>query len=116
MDKQIVRQVFEQIAASLALKGDNPFRVRAFENAARAIAGYDGDLAEGARSGTLARYINEDGITGVTANPAIFEKAIAGSHDYVDTIRAYGARGCTALEVGKARDHDDTGLGRAILI
>jgi len=30
MDRQAVRQVFEQIAASLAIKGDNPFRIRAF--------------------------------------------------------------------------------------
>ncbi len=33
-------------------------------------------------SGELARYIEEDGLTGLTTNPAIYEKAIAGSHDY----------------------------------
>lgn len=33
-------------------------------------------------SGELQRLIDEDGITGVTSNPAIFEKVIAGSHDY----------------------------------
>jgi len=54
MEKQAVRVVLEQIAASLALKGDNPFRIRAFENAARAIAGYPGDLAEALRTGALA--------------------------------------------------------------
>ena len=54
MDKPAVRVVLEQIAASLALKGDNPFRIRAFENAARAIAGYPGDLAEALQSGALA--------------------------------------------------------------
>jgi len=37
-------------------------------------------------SGELQRLIEEDGITGVTSNPAIFEKAIAGSHDYDQTI------------------------------
>lgn len=36
-------------------------------------------------SGELQRLIDEDGITGVTSNPAIFEKAIADSHDY-DTV------------------------------
>jgi len=50
MDKPAVRVVLEQIAASLALKGDNPFRIRAFENAARAIAGYPGDLGEALQS------------------------------------------------------------------
>ena len=54
MDRQAVRHVFDQIAASLSLKGDNPFRIRAFENAARVIAEYPGDLDEAIRSGALA--------------------------------------------------------------
>jgi DNA polymerase (family 10) len=54
MDKQAARQVFEQIAACLELLGENPFRVRAFANAARAIANFPGELAEGLRSGELA--------------------------------------------------------------
>ncbi len=33
-------------------------------------------------SGDLRRMIEEDGLRGVTSNPAIFEKAIAGSNDY----------------------------------
>jgi DNA polymerase (family 10) len=53
MDRAAVRQVFEQIAASLAIKGDNPFRIRAFENAARAVADYPGDFAAAVASGTL---------------------------------------------------------------
>ena len=35
-------------------------------------------------SGELQRLIDEDGLRGVTSNPAIFEKAIAGSTDYED--------------------------------
>jgi DNA polymerase (family 10) len=54
MDKQAVRQVFEQIAACLELKGENPFRIKAFENAGRAIASYSSDLSDGLRSGALA--------------------------------------------------------------
>jgi transaldolase/glucose-6-phosphate isomerase len=38
-------------------------------------------------SGELARMIEEDGLRGITSNPAIFEKAITGSTDYVDAIR-----------------------------
>ena len=53
MDRQAVRQVFEQIAASLAIKGDNPFRIRAFENAARAVADYPGDFDAAVQSGAL---------------------------------------------------------------
>jgi transaldolase len=33
-------------------------------------------------SGTLQRYIEEDGLTGLTTNPAIYEKAIAETRDY----------------------------------
>jgi transaldolase/glucose-6-phosphate isomerase len=38
--------------------------------------------------GELGRLIDEDGLRGVTSNPAIFEKAIAGSSDYRDIIAA----------------------------
>jgi transaldolase len=33
-------------------------------------------------SGELARYVEEDGLAGLTTNPAIYEKAISGSRDY----------------------------------
>jgi len=39
-------------------------------------------------SGQLKQLIEEDGLGGVTSNPSIFEKAIAGSHDYDEAIRA----------------------------
>jgi len=38
--------------------------------------------------GGLKRLIENDGITGVTSNPAIFEKAIDDSTDYDDTLRS----------------------------
>ena len=38
-------------------------------------------------TGELRRLIRQDGIRGVTSNPAIFEKAITGSHDYDEAIR-----------------------------
>jgi transaldolase len=38
-------------------------------------------------SGELQRLIEEDGLRGMTSNPSIFEKAIAGSHDYDEDIR-----------------------------
>lgn len=37
-------------------------------------------------SGELARLIQEDGLKGVTSNPSIFEKAIAGSTDYAAAL------------------------------
>ena len=39
------------------------------------------------KSGELRRLIEEDGLRGMTSNPAIFEKAIAGSRDYDEDIR-----------------------------
>ena len=38
--------------------------------------------------GELSRLVTEDGLRGVTSNPTIFEKAIAGSTDYDDALRA----------------------------
>ena len=39
-------------------------------------------------SGELKRLVVEDGLRGVTSNPAIFEKAIVGSTDYVAVIES----------------------------
>ena len=44
-------------------------------------------------SGELQRLIYEDGLRGVTSNPAIFEKAIAGSTDYQDILHSSESRG-----------------------
>jgi DNA polymerase (family 10) len=54
MDKKAVAQVLEQIAAFLELKAENPFRIRAFRTAARAVGSFPGDLREGIEDGSLA--------------------------------------------------------------
>ncbi|MFZ0966858.1 MAG: bifunctional transaldolase/phosoglucose isomerase [Candidatus Acidiferrales bacterium] len=38
-------------------------------------------------SGDLKRLVDNDGLSGMTSNPTIFEKAIAGSADYDETLR-----------------------------
>lgn len=43
---------------------------------------YDHIEREMLTSGALENMVNEDGLSGVTSNPAIFEKAISGSSDY----------------------------------
>jgi transaldolase/glucose-6-phosphate isomerase len=43
-------------------------------------------------SGELKRLIEEDGLRGMTSNPAIFEKAIAGSTDYADILASLRSR------------------------
>jgi transaldolase len=50
-------------------------------------------------SGELKRLIDEDGIRGVTSNPSIFDKAIAGSRDYDDDIRAMALEGKSAEDI-----------------
>ena len=43
-------------------------------------------------SGELKRLIQGDGLRGMTSNPAIFEKAIAGSNDYTDLLQSLAPR------------------------
>src|SRR3984893_1579135 len=43
-------------------------------------------------SGELKRLIEEDGLRGMTSNPAVFEKAIAGSTDYADLLQSLQSR------------------------
>ncbi|PYN96000.1 MAG: hypothetical protein DMD91_23140 [Candidatus Rokuibacteriota bacterium] len=43
-------------------------------------------------SGDLQRFLDDDGLRGVTSNPAIFEKAIAGSNDYEADLKALERR------------------------
>jgi transaldolase/glucose-6-phosphate isomerase len=50
-------------------------------------------------SGELQRLIDEDGLGGLTSNPSIFEKAIAGSHDYDEAIEAQALEGKPAEEI-----------------
>ena len=43
-------------------------------------------------SGQLRKWI-DDGVTGITSNPTIFQKAIAGSRDYDESLRTILAKG-----------------------
>ena len=53
-------------------------------------------------SGELARLIAEDGLRGMTTNPTIFEKAIAGSELYDDDIRRLAAEGKRPAQIFEA--------------
>jgi transaldolase len=50
-------------------------------------------------SGELRKMIEEDGVSGVTSNPSIFEKAITKSNDYDEVIRALTLQGKTTDEI-----------------
>src|SRR5215831_5598961 len=57
-------------------------------------------------SGELRKLIDDDGIRGVTSNPAIFEKAIAGSSDYAEEL----------LTLSQRRDLDVKAIYEALAI
>jgi len=50
-------------------------------------------------SGELVSLVQEDGVSGVTSNPTIFEKAIAQSSDYDAAVRTLARQGLTAPEI-----------------
>ncbi len=54
------------------------------------------------QSGELQRLIDEDGIRGITSNPAIFEKAITGSPEYDEDIRALAGQGKSVEDIYQA--------------
>lgn len=58
-------------------------------------------------SGELRRLIEEDGLCGITSNPAIFEDSITRSHDYEEDIRALAHQGRSALAIYEALSQHD---------
>jgi len=63
---------------------------------------YDFITRELIATGELRALISNDGLLGMTSNPTIFEKAIAGSADYDDDIRRLAAEGRGAEEIFEA--------------
>ena len=96
MDKAEVARVLEEIAAMLELKGENVFKVRAYDAGARAIRGFPGDLAAAVRTREL---LEVSGIgAGLFSN---IETLLAtGSLPYYDELRASfppGLRECLRI-------------------
>jgi DNA polymerase (family 10) len=55
MTKEEIAEVLEQIATLLELKGENPFKIRAYVNAARSIETFGGNLGVLKDEGTLEK-------------------------------------------------------------
>ncbi|MFP5502110.1 MAG: helix-hairpin-helix domain-containing protein, partial [Candidatus Sericytochromatia bacterium] len=53
MDRNAVIDLLEHMAVLLELNGENPFKIRAYQNGARALEGVEGELAEAVRTGAL---------------------------------------------------------------
>ena len=60
-------------------------------------------------TGRLKQMIDEDDLRGLTSNPTIFEKAIAGSDDYDQQLRRLAAENKSAAEIFDELALDDIG-------
>lgn len=58
-------------------------------------------------SGQLQQWIERDGISGVTSNPSIFQKAITESDDYDESIRDLIPQGMTSEEIFRSLTVED---------
>lgn len=59
------------------------------------------------KNGEIARMIEDDGLAGITSNPAIFEKAINEHHDYDEAITSLTHRGMPPKEIYEALALED---------
>jgi DNA polymerase (family X) len=84
MTKAEVAQVLEEIGTLLELKGENPFKIRAYANAARSIDAWGGSLSDLQDEEALAKI---PGI-GKAIAAKIKELATTGSLKYVEDLRA----------------------------
>lgn len=58
-------------------------------------------------SGALARLMADDGLLGLTSNPAIFAKALAGGPEYRDEVDRLRRAGCSALDIYEMLSQED---------
>ena len=63
---------------------------------------YDNIRRKFLRDGTIQSLIDDDGLRGMTSNPSIFEKAIGGSDDYDEQMRALVTQGADASAIYEA--------------
>lgn len=84
MDKKDVAAVLEHIAVLLELTGENPFKVRSYENGARVIAQLDEDLDVVVREGRLRELKG----VGEALEKKIVELATTGRLEFYEKLRA----------------------------
>lgn len=84
MDNKTIEATLLEIARILELKGENPFKVRAYENAARAVASLEEDVA------TLVKEERLQHIPGIGASirEKVLELCGTGKLAYLEEIRA----------------------------
>jgi DNA polymerase (family 10) len=93
MDRAEVSEALEEIALLLQLKGENPFKARAYQSAARTILGLAEDLDALVASGRLASL---KGI-GEAISEKVATLVATGSLPYLEELRAEVPRGLLDL-------------------
>jgi len=84
MDKSEITDILEEIAVLLELKGENPFKARAYTNGARVLDQFDGDIAQLVRDNRLGDL---PGI-GEALQQKITELVTTGKLKYYEDLRA----------------------------
>jgi len=84
MTREKLAEVLEEIAILLELKGDNPFKIRAYRNGAQVVRNFDGDIVERATNNQL------EGIEGIgeALRDKLHELASTGSLKFHENLRA----------------------------
>lgn len=84
MTREDLADVLENIALLLELKGENPFKIRAYRTGAETVVQYPGDIVEKAKADEL------EGIKGIgdALRQKLHELASTGKLQYWETLRA----------------------------
>src|SRR5271154_3579640 len=93
MDKSQITDILEEIAVLLELKGENPFKARAYTNAARTLDNFEGDIAQLVAENRLGDL---PGI-GDALQQKITELVKTGKLDYYENLRASVPEGLLAM-------------------
>jgi DNA polymerase (family X) len=92
-DRRTIARVLEEIARRLAISESNPFKAKAYEKAARAVAGASGPLEDWISSGEMEKT---PGIGKATAG-VIRELASTGRSSYLEELRGAQPEGLLEL-------------------
>jgi len=84
MTRETLAEVLEEIALLLELKGENPFKIRAYRQGAEVVQAFDGDIV------ALAAANQLDGIKGIgeALRDKLHELASTGSLKFHQDLRA----------------------------
>ena len=84
MDKSKITDILEEIAVLLEVKGENPFKVRAYTNAARTLDNYEGEIAPLVEENRLGELPS----LGDALQQKITELVKTGKLEYYENLRA----------------------------